>query len=248
MPYAPVSGTRIYYDETGPSGGRPLLLLHASLQTAESMAPLRELLAPLGLRIVIPDQRGHGRTANPGRTLAIGQLADDMEALMAHLGVGQPLLAGFSLGATVGIELARRGHLSGLVVLAGRIHTAPRGRKAFDPADIRQRSPLWVKQLEAKHVEIPWDELAVELGTMFEVPWPGFSAADLASIACPTLVVQGDRDLMVPVEQGRELAASVQHGEFRLAPRAGHPDLLYRQETKDAVRDFFSAQLARPPM
>lgn len=167
---------------------------------------------------------------------------------MAHLGVERPLLAGFSLGATVGIELARRGRLSGLVVLAGRIYTAPRGRKAFDPADIRQRSPIWVKQLEAKHVEIPWDELAVELGTLFEVSWSGFSAADLRAIACPTLVVQGDRDLMVPIEQGRELAAAVQHGEFRLAPRAGHPDLLYRQETLDAVREFFTAQLAHPPM
>lgn len=248
MPYAPVSGTRIYYDETGPSGGRPLLLLHASLQTGESMAPLRDLLAPLGFRLIIPDQRGHGRTANPGRTLAIGQLADDMEALMAHLGIERPLLAGFSLGATVGIELARRGRLSGLVVLAGRILTAPRGRKAFDPEDIRRRSPVWVTQLEARHVEIPWDELAVELGNMFEVSWPGFTRSDLASIACPTLVVQGDRDLMVPVEQGRELAATVQQGEFRLAPRAGHPDLLYRQDTLEAVKEFFSAQLARPPI
>jgi pimeloyl-ACP methyl ester carboxylesterase len=205
------------------------------------MAPLHKVLTPLGVRLVAPDQRGHGRTGNPGRTLSIAQLADDAEALMAYLGVRRPLLAGFSLGATVGVELARRGRLSGLAVLAGRIHTAPRGRKAFDPADIRRRSPLWVQQLEAKHVEIPWDELAVELGTMFEVTWPGFSPADLAAVACPTLVVQGDRDLMVPVEQGKELAGSVQQGQFHLVPSAGHPDLLYRQEALDAVREFFAA-------
>ena len=42
--------------------------------------------------------------------------------------------------------------------------------------------------------------------------WPGFDPARLASIPVPVLVVQGDRDQMVPLEQGQELA--------RLAPQA----------------------------
>jgi pimeloyl-ACP methyl ester carboxylesterase len=239
MPFAPVNGTRIYYEETGPSTGRPLFLLHASLQSCVSMKPLRELLAPLGVRLIIPDQRGHGRTANPARTLSIPQLADDMAALMVHLGADRPLLAGFSLGGSVGIELARRGLLSGLVVLASRIETAPRDRRPFDPADIRARSKLWVKDLEQRHVEIPWDELAVALGDMFEA-WPGFPKADLAAINCPTLVVQGDRDQMVPLEEGQALAATVPGARFQLVPRSGHPELLYREETKAAVHDFIS--------
>jgi pimeloyl-ACP methyl ester carboxylesterase len=239
MPFAPVNGTRIYYEETGPSTGRPLFLLHASLQSCASMKPLRELLAPLGARLIIPDQRGHGRTANPTHMLSIPQLADDMAALMAFLGVERPLLAGFSLGGSVGIELARRGLLSGLIVLASRIETAGRERRPFDPANIRARSKLWVKDLEQRHIEIPWDELAVALGDMFAA-WPGFPQTELAKIACPTLVVQGDRDDMVPLQEGMALAAAVPGARFQLVPRSNHPELLYREETKTAVHDFVS--------
>ncbi|HWI51581.1 MAG TPA: alpha/beta fold hydrolase [Symbiobacteriaceae bacterium] len=239
MPFAAIAGTRLYYEETGPSAGRPLLLLHASLQTCESMAPLRARLAPLGYRMVTPDQRGHGRTGNPGRTLGIAQLADDMEALIGHLGLERPIVAGFSLGGTVGIELARRGRLAGLVVLASRIFTVSRGQRALDPADIRRRSPLWVRQLEERHVETPWEELSIELGTMFET-WPGFSVEELSGITCPTLVVQGDNDQMVPVDQGEALAAAVGGAKFHLVPRAGHPDLLYRRETVETVHSFLA--------
>lgn len=146
MPFIPVAGTRLFYTESGPATGRPMLLLHAALQTSESMEPLRELLAPLGLRLITVDLRGHGRTANPTRSLSVLQLADDMVALMTHLGLERPLLAGYSLGGIVAIELARRGLADGLVVLASRIRPARRGRETFDPANIRARSPLWAQQ------------------------------------------------------------------------------------------------------
>jgi pimeloyl-ACP methyl ester carboxylesterase len=240
MPFVPANGTRIYYEEAGSPEGRPLLLLHAALQTGESMEPLRKRPELQGFRMVAPDQRGHGQTANPGRTLSIPQLANDMEALMAHLGLDRPIVAGYSLGGSVGLELARRGRVSGLVVLASRIHTALRGRSAFDPADIRRRSPQWAEQLARKHAETAWEELAVELGLLFET-WPGFSPEDLRSIACPVLVTMGDKDHMVPVEQGQELAAAVPNGRFHLAPRAGHPDLLYRQDAVAAVVEFITS-------
>lgn len=237
MPYVQVEGTRLYYTESGPSTGRPLLLLHAALQTAESMAPLRALLEPLGFRVVAPDQRGHGRSANPGGGLSIPALADDMAGLMAELGLERPVVVGYSLGGIVAVELARRRQVAGLVVMASRIHPAEAGSLAFAPEDIRRRSPVWAGQLAAKHVEMLWSDLAVAIGALLE-RWSGFSVADLSGIACPVLVVQGDRDQMVPVEQGRELAAGVPGAELYVTPRAGHPELLYRPDAMEAVRQF----------
>jgi pimeloyl-ACP methyl ester carboxylesterase len=237
MPYVPVQGTRFYYTEAGPSTGRPVLLLHAALQTSASMEPLIRLMSPLGLRMAAPDQRGHGRSANPGRTLQVPQLADDMVALMGKLGLVKPILVGYSLGGIVAIELARRGLASALLVLASRIHPAERGPSAFDPAHIRERTPLWAKQLAVKHEEMSWDELSVELGQMLET-WSGFSTLDLASIGCPTLVVQGDQDEMVPIEQARELAATIPGARFYEVPRAKHPELLYRQDAMREVEQF----------
>lgn len=243
MPYVPVSGTRLYYEETGPSTGRPLLLLHAALQTSESMEPLRKLMAPYGCRIITADQRGHGRSANPGRSFSVKLLADDIATLISHLGLERPVIAGYSLGGIVGLELARRGMASALVVLASRFRPARKGRKSFDPDDIRRRSPVWAKQLAERHVEIPWDELAVELGALLE-DWVGFSPADLASITCPVLVVQGDRDEMVSFEQGQALAAAIPGAIFQPVPRAGHPELLYRQDALQAVEACITKYLS----
>lgn len=237
MPFVPVAGTRIYYTESGPANGRPMLLLHAALQTSESMDPLRDLLAPLGLRLVQPDLRGHGRSANPGRSLSIGKLTDDITAVMGHLGMEKPLLAGYSLGGIVGIELARRGLLSGLVALASRIRPAARGRETFDPDNLRARSPLWVQQLAEKHQEVAWEDLAVEMGELLTT-WPGFDPADLARIAMPVLVVQGDRDQLVSLRHGENLAATVPGARLHVVPRAGHPELLYRQDAMAEVYDF----------
>lgn len=237
MPYLTVQGSRFYYEETGPSDGRPLLLLHAALQTGEAMAPLITRMHKEGFRMIAPDMRGHGRTANPGRALSIGLLADDMAALMAELGLERPLLAGYSLGGIVGIELARRGLVSRLVVLAARIRPAPQARVTFDPARIRSRSPVWATWLDKVHGEQNWGELAGELGVLLQ-DWEGFAPEALAAITCPVLVVQGDRDELVPVSQARELAALVPGALLREVPRAQHPDLLYRPDAMRAVADF----------
>lgn len=247
MPYMPVAGTRIYYEESGSPWGRPLLLLHAALQTAEATEPLRALVEPAGYRMVSPDQRGHGRSANPGQGFTIARLADDMVALMAALGMERPVVAGFSLGGTVAIELAQRGLVSGLVVLASRIRavgvgdTAQWRATAFDPADIRHRSPVWAAHLAEVHVETPWEALATQLGELF-AGWPGFSAVDLAAITCPTLVVQGDHDEMVPVAQAQELTAGVPGAQLYLAPRGKHPELLYRADVQRVVGAFLGLE------
>lgn len=240
MPFVSAHGTRLFYTETGPSMGRPLLLLHAALQTGESVAPLQDLLKPDGFRMLSPDQRGHGRTANPARTLSIPRLADDMVVLMAELGLERPLVIGYSLGGIVGLELARRGLVSALVVMASRFRSAQRAPLAFNPEGIRARSPVWAEQLAAKHVEVAWEELAEELGSML-ASWPGLSEGELAEIDCPLLIVQGDRDTMVPIEQARALKAAVRGARLVEIPRAQHPELLYRPDALRAVASFVRA-------
>lgn len=237
MPLAPVTGTRLYYEEVGPAEGRPVLLLHAALQTSESMRPLIRLFQPFGVRCLVPDQRGHGESANPVTGLSIKRLADDMEEFLAYKGVERPLMAGYSLGGIVGLELARRGKLSGLILLASRFRPTERARQTFSPDHLRSTMPLWVKQLEQKHVELPWFELAPQIGEAI-ASWSGLSAEDLASITCPVLIVQGTKDEMVSIEQARELAAGIPGARLHEVPHAKHPELLYRADAMEAVKEW----------
>jgi pimeloyl-ACP methyl ester carboxylesterase len=97
--------------------GPPILLLHGLFSSAEinwlRYGTARRLVAA-GFRLILPDFRGHGRSAAPEAPDAWPEdvLARDVEALAAPLGLGPDLvLGGYSLGARTAVRLLVRGHL-----------------------------------------------------------------------------------------------------------------------------------------
>ncbi|HLO76556.1 MAG TPA: alpha/beta hydrolase, partial [Magnetospirillum sp.] len=59
--------------------------------------------------------------------------------------------------------------------------------------------------------------------------------ADAAGVACPALIIAGERDRMSPAKAGRELAALLPHGSIEVLPAAGH---MVMAERPDAVLDL----------
>lgn len=99
-----VGGVDLWVEEGGREDGRTLLLMHGLSGTGEIWGGLREILAEKWPgRWIIPDMRGHGRSAHSA-AYGIGCHAADMAALLE--GVDNPVLAGHSMGGLVGIMLA----------------------------------------------------------------------------------------------------------------------------------------------
>ena len=122
MPYAAVNGLRLYYEEEGT--GPPLVLLNAATLTIDGpgrggWATLRPYLAER-YRVVHVEQRGHGRTDNPGGGAAYTRatLAADVAALIEQPGAGagprgrvqrgRPRRPGAGVGARPGGAQRRR--------------------------------------------------------------------------------------------------------------------------------------------
>ena len=103
--YADVNGVHMYYETHG--GGRPLVLLHGGLGSGEMFGPLLPALADHH-QVIVPDLQGHGRTADIDRPLSIVSMADDVAALISHLGLDRPDVVGYSLGGGVAIQIALR--------------------------------------------------------------------------------------------------------------------------------------------
>src|SRR6266850_4960466 len=93
--YADVNGINLYYETHG--SGRPLVLLHGGLGSGEMFGPILPALTAKH-QVIAPDLQGHGRTADVDRPLSIETMADDIAALIKHLGLEKPDVMGYSLG------------------------------------------------------------------------------------------------------------------------------------------------------
>src|SRR6202162_3100683 len=101
--YAEVNGINLYYETHGT--GRPMILLHGGLGSGEMFGPVLSLLAEHH-QVIAPDLQGHGRTADIDRPLDIRLMADDIAALIDHLGLEKPDVVGYSLGGGGALQVA----------------------------------------------------------------------------------------------------------------------------------------------
>jgi pimeloyl-ACP methyl ester carboxylesterase len=103
MPLASINGTEIHYDEHG--AGPAVMLIHGLGSSGADWAFQLPALRP-HFRLIVPDLRGAGLSGKPAGPFSIQQFADDLWALLAHLGIQQVDLVGFSLGGAVALEMA----------------------------------------------------------------------------------------------------------------------------------------------
>jgi len=103
--YAEVNGLNLYFETHG--AGRPMILLHGGLASGETFGPTLPALAERH-QVIVVDLQGHGRTADIDRPLDVRLMADDIAALIEHLGLDRPDLVGYSFGGWVALHTAAR--------------------------------------------------------------------------------------------------------------------------------------------
>jgi pimeloyl-ACP methyl ester carboxylesterase len=110
---------RLVYDEYG-SGRRTLVLLHGLLLSRRMHAPLASALADRGNRVLCLDLLGHGDSDRPRDMwrYSMPVFAEQVAALLDHIGSDEAVVGGTSLGANVALEAAVRdsSRLRGLVI------------------------------------------------------------------------------------------------------------------------------------
>lgn len=237
---ATLNGIRLAWDDQGQ--GMPVVLLHGFPFTRWMWRPQTPALAR-GHRVITPDFRGFGDSG--GLPERLEQLAEDVHALVEHLGLPRFVLGGFSMGGYVAFRyLARHAdRLAGLMLLDTRAEPdSEEGRQRRYAAieRIRAEGPAGYLEEFARLVVSPKtlasrpetmaevrrlmegarpDALAAGLRAMAERP---DSTPLLGTVAVPTLVVVGEDDKATPVESSRAMAASIPGAELVIIPDAGH--------------------------
>jgi pimeloyl-ACP methyl ester carboxylesterase len=189
----------MYYEVHGT--GRPLVLLHGAYMTVDAMGPILSGLAETR-RVIVPEMQGRGRTADMDRPITYEGMADDVAALLRHLGIEEADVFGYSMGGGVALQLAIRhpGSLRKLVV-ASASYTSD----GMQP-ELHEMVPTITPEMFAgSPMEAAYQELAPnpeDFPTLVEklkrldmtpFAWP---AEDIRGIEAPTMIVVGDADVV----------------------------------------------------
>ncbi|PKQ00337.1 MAG: alpha/beta hydrolase [Alphaproteobacteria bacterium HGW-Alphaproteobacteria-13] len=238
-------GVRLAWREVGE--GAPLVLLHGLFSSAEVnwiKFGTAARVAREGYRVIMPDLRIHGSSAAPHDAALYPPdvLVRDLQDLVAHLGLEDFDLGGFSLGARTSVRAVVSGMrprrlILGGMGLAGLAGWQRRGeffRRAIAEYDTARRGDdIWMSIQFMKTMKVDRIAAGHLLDSFTDTPPDA-----LAAITMPTLVVCGDQDQ--DNGSASELAAHL--SDTRLATIPGtHMSSVTQPELGEAIATFLAA-------
>ncbi len=199
--FASFDGAQIAFTVLGE--GRPTLVLHGFLANADLnfvQPGIAGRIETLRRQVILPDLRGHGASDAPEDEAAYppDALAMDQEALLKHLGISDYDLVGYSLGARTAMRMLVRGARPKRVVLGGMGDSGIMNvgaRRAFFADGILNGANAKHPQAGA-YIQASIAERGLSAKAMLNVltQQVDTSAAELAAINVPMLIVSGEDD------------------------------------------------------
>lgn len=265
--YVEVDGLRIRAAVRG--HGRPLLLLMGIGGNIEMWEPFERALAGASIETITFDAPGTGQSSGWAIPRRMGAIARVAEGILDALGYDQVDALGVSFGGALAQQLARQSpkRVRRLILAAtapgvpglGGVPGHPRAmlalatpRRYYDPEYLRSIAPLvyagrirsdpdlFAQQSQARLLHPPSTrgyvaQMFAMLGWT-NLPWLPF-------VRQPTLVLAGEHDPIIPVVNGRILAALIPRAKLTVIPGGGHLFLI--EQAEEAARHVI-AFLAEP--
>lgn len=248
----------LYAEEHG--AGEPLVLVTGLGYAVWCWQPQLAAFAERR-RVIALDNRGTGRSPKPPGPYSIAGMAEDVVAVMDRFGIESAAVLGHSMGGYVAQELALR-HPSRVrsLVLVGTGPGGPRNlpvpeetldiwlANAHLPPEEYVRATMWLS-FAAGWIDEHASDYEGFMRARLEYPTPPeawraqFEAANMwiesarpiERIEAPTLVVHGDADRVVPVDNGREIARRIPGAILRVMPGRGH---VFNLEAPDVFNEI----------
>lgn len=262
MPYSTTSaGTRIYWKFEGEDGASPLVLLNSIGTDMDLWDPLLPALRREHLVLRI-DTRGHGASPAPPGDTTLAELAEDVAAVMAAAGIRRAAVAGVSLGGMIAMELAlsRPASVDKLALICT---SAAMDSAAWNDRVAKVRGEGMASIAEFAMARFLSSEFIVanpavaasvhrQLLMMNAAGYAACAAAirdmalqsRLGKIACPTLVVTGDRDISTPFTgHGEHLLHGIPGARHVALPAAHLAPLEAPEELAAALLCFLGDEL-----
>jgi len=255
--YAPVNGLKMYYEVHG--SGEPLVLLHGAFMTITNnwIGWIGELAKT---RLVIAvEMQGHGRTADIERDISYDNLADDVAALLDHLGIPSADLIGYSMGGSVAMQCAIRhpDKVRKVVSISAVFRQDGMEKEGLDAiqqltSEAFQGSPIEAEYRRLSPTPEDFPKFVKHVIAAILKPYD-FGADKLEATKAPMLFIHGDADgiRLEHISEMFRLKGGETHGDLRprsasrlaILPNTTHVTLMERMPViVPMVNDFLDAK------
>jgi pimeloyl-ACP methyl ester carboxylesterase len=237
---AKVNGVGITYTDEGT--GAPLLFVHGFPLSRGAWSKQVETFAA-SYRVLAPDLRGLGESEATAGPVPMSRFAEDLYALLQHLGTAPVVLVGHSMGGYVALAFVKAfpqavralvlvGTKAGADTAEGAAARRATAEKVRGEGSAVVVDAMAAKMLSASNKDAamaasvrglmspakPEGVIGALLG-MAERPAAG---SWLRKIRVPTLVISGADDTLIPPSESTALAKAIPGARLQLIPEAGH--------------------------
>lgn len=236
-----INGIRLGYEVWGASGPC-IVLIHGFGMDRTIWRDLASTFLDRW-RVILPDLRGHGQSEAPGGVYEMPFLADDLVRLLDHLQINQAAVCGHSMGGYVALAFAaqypQRLSVLGLIASRADADNEEKKQSRFSMIeDVREKGSIIVAESLAP--KLSHDPAVVRRAfDLIERTSPQGLTGSLegmarrpdrrdllAKIDVPALIVAGEEDRIIPLDEAVEMASLLQQGELLTIPEAGHMPML----------------------
>jgi pimeloyl-ACP methyl ester carboxylesterase len=207
-----------------------LLLLHGAIGAADQLQPLAAALSP-HFSVHTFSFSGHGGEPMTAADFSIPLFAADVLAYMQQHRLAQVSILGYSMGGYVAMYLAKHhpDKINKVLTLATKYlwteEIAAREIQMLQPEKITQKLPAFAATLSARHAPNSWAAVLQKTADMMVAlgASPTLSLHDYTTITTPSLLLLGDRDKMVSIEETIAVYKALPDAQFGILPGTAHP-------------------------
>ncbi len=237
---ANINGIEIYYEVYGE--GDPVILLHGGLSNGDhfvnQIPPLAE-----DSQVIVMDSRGHGRSSFDDTPISYEVMASDVLGLMDHLDIDKADIVGWSDGGIIGLEIAIHNPERLNKVVAYGANFDPTGVR-LDVADNAYFNAYVERAAEEYQQNSPapdrWDEFLGNISNMWAT-LPNYTEEQLQSITTPFLILDGEEEEAIDLNQTKLMALLIPGAELKLMSGTGHFAMFEQPEAFiQIVEDFLA--------
>ncbi len=230
--YASINGIKLYYEIYGE--GKPLLIIHGNGGSISNFSKQIPYFSK-EYKVILADSRSQGKSLDTSDMLNYEMMTEDLNALLDELHIDSCYVIGWSDGGINGLLLAMR-HPEKVKKLAVTGANLWPDSTAVEPQVYRWLTAQ-VKILAKKNKK-PGEKNTYKLWEMMTKE-PNITLEQLHDIKCPTLVIGGDHDVILP-KHTLQIAEAIPKSYLWILPGSGHSTpVVYSKLFNETVDEFF---------